>query len=124
MCSNIWITKTELQQTLGECYRVLAAGGELMVSVPNFGVLCQSFAADDLTEIQRFRIMRMIFGGQTDPHDFHKVGLIEDFLVNYFQKAGFFRWRRVEEFLLFIDSSSLRVGEQLISLNMIAVKSE
>ncbi len=91
MCLNIWITKTELQQTLDECYRVLAAGGELMVSVTNFGVLCQLFTADDLTEIQRFRIMRMIFGGQTDPPDFHKVGLIEDFLVNYFQKAGFFR---------------------------------
>ena len=114
--------QTELQQTLAECHRVLARGGELMVSVPNLGVLCQLFAAEGLTEVQRFRIMRMIFGGQTDAYDFHKVGLIEDFLVNYFRQSGFARWRRVEEFSVFDDASGLRVGEYLISLNMIATK--
>ena len=114
--------QTELQQTLAECHRVLAPAGELMVSVPNLGVLCQLFAADGMTEIQRFRIMRMIFGGQIDEFDFHKVGLIEDFLVNYFRQSGFARWRRVEEFSVFDDDSSLRVGEYLISLNMIATK--
>ena len=114
--------QTELQQTLAECHRVLAGGGELMVSVPNLGVLCQLFAADGMTEIQRFRIMRMIFGGQINEFDFHKVGLIEDFLVNYFRQSGFARWRRVEEFSVFDDDSSLRVGEYLISLNMIATK--
>jgi hypothetical protein len=50
------------------------------------------------------------------------VGLIEDFLVNYFRQSGFARWRRVEEFSVFDDASGLRVGEYLISLNMIATK--
>ncbi len=94
----------------------------MLVSVPNLGVLCQLFAADGMTEIQRFRIMRVIFGGQINEFDFHKVGLIEDFLVNYFRQSGFARWRRVEEFSVFDDGSSLRVGEHLISLNMIATK--
>lgn len=114
--------QTELLEVLAECHRVLQAGGELMVSVPNFGVLCQLFAAEGITEIQRFRIMRMVFGGQTDEFDYHKVGLIEEFLVNYLGRAGFTNWRRVEEFSLFDDGSSLRLGEYLVSLNMIATK--
>ena len=115
--------QTELQHTLGECHRVLAPGGELLVSVPNFGVLCQLFTAEGITEIERFRIMRMVFGGQMDQYDFHKVGLIEEFFMNYFWKAGFTLWRRVEEFSLFEDDSKLRISGHLISLNMIATKS-
>ncbi|MDP6429842.1 MAG: methyltransferase domain-containing protein [Rhodospirillales bacterium] len=114
--------QAELLEALAECHRVLRAGGELMVSVPNFGVLCQLFAAEGITEIQRFRIMRPVFGGQTDEFDYHKVGLIEEFLVNYLRRAGFTNWRRVEEFSLFNDGSSLRLGEYLVSLNMIATK--
>ena len=112
----------ELTYTLTECRRILTDGGKLMVSVPNLGVLCQLFAAPGLTEDQRFHIMRMIFGGQLDPHDFHKVGLIEEFLTRYFDKAGFSRWERVEEFKIFDDTSSMRIGGYLISLNMIAYK--
>jgi len=114
--------QNELQQALSECHRVLQAGGELLVSVPNLGILCQLFAADGMTEFLRFKIMRMIFGGQLNEFDHHKVGLIEEFLVHYFQRAGFPKWRRVEEFSIFDDASSLRVGEYLISLNMIASK--
>lgn len=114
--------KTELETTFLHCHRVLEPGGELMVSVPNLGVLCQLFVAEGLTVQQRYKLMRMMFGGQVDAYDYHKVGLIEDFLANYFSKAKFSNWKRVEEFSIFEDASSMRIGGHLISLNMIAIK--
>ena len=66
--------------------------------------------------------MRMIFGGQADPYDYHKVGLIEGFLKKFFSSAGFRSWERVEEFSIFNDASSIRLDKHLISLNMIATK--
>ncbi len=112
----------QLKETITDCRRILKPQGELMVSVPNLGVLCQLFVADGLSTEQRFKLMRMMFGGQTDPYDFHKVGLIEEFLAEYFTAAGFKSWCRVEEFSIFSDASSMRLGGHLISLNMIATK--
>jgi predicted SAM-dependent methyltransferase len=66
--------------------------------------------------------MRMMFGGQVDPYDYHKVGLIEEFLIKFFTEARFNTWERVKEFSIFNDASSMRLGEHLISLNMIATK--
>lgn len=113
---------TELPQVLRECHRILVPGGELYVSVPNLGVLCQMFVAEGATNELRFHSMRMMFGGQVDAYDFHKVGLIEPFLVHFLIRAGFSRHRRVQEFNIFNDTSSLRLGEYLISLNVIATK--
>jgi predicted SAM-dependent methyltransferase len=114
--------KTELSQTLRDCRRILMPQGKLMVSVPNLGVLCQLFVAEGLSQEQRLQIMRMMFGGQVDAYDYHKVGIIEEFLVMFFAEAQFSWWERVNEFSIFDDASSMRLGEHLISLNMIATK--
>jgi predicted SAM-dependent methyltransferase len=114
--------KIQFPKTLSDCRRILEPSGKLMVSVPNLGVLCQLFAADGISEKQRYQLMRMIFGGQMNPYDYHKNGFIEDFLVNYFRSAGYSSWERVKEFSIFDDTSSMRLGEYLISLNMIAIK--
>lgn len=114
--------RDELPRALRECYRVLTAGGELKISVPNLGVLCQLFVADGLETKQRYELMRVMFGGQTDDYDFHKVGLIEEFLEGFMRGAGFPQIARVETFDLFEDSSMIRLGGHLISLNMIATK--
>ena len=66
----------ELSGVLRECHRILQPGGRPYVSVPNLGVLCQLFVSDAITEAQQWEIMRMIFGGQVDPYDLHKVGFI------------------------------------------------
>jgi predicted SAM-dependent methyltransferase len=67
--------------------------------------------------------MLMMFGGQLDAHDFHKVGCFEDLLALYLMNVGFSEIKKVEEFGLFDDYSSQRFGSELISLNMIATKS-
>ncbi len=112
----------ELHQALGEFHRVLVPGGRLMASVPDFALLCRLFLADGLTTQQRFEVMRMIFGGQMDPHDLHKAGLTLEFLDSYLRHAGFISIDRVEEFGLFEDTSRLRVAGRPISLNVVARK--
>jgi len=114
--------RDELPQALAECHRVLVAGGELKISVPDLKVLTAFFAEDSLSVNQRYELMLMMFGGQQDEFDFHKVGMFEELLIKYLNHAGFEQVRKVEEFGLFDDSSSMRLGEVLISLNLIATK--
>jgi predicted SAM-dependent methyltransferase len=114
----------ELHQALAEFHRVLVPGGRLMASVPDFNLLCRIFLADGLSAQQRFEVMRMIFGGQMDPHDLHKVGLTHEFLDSYLRHAGFVSVERVAGFDLFADSSQIKVAGHLISLNVVARKGE
>ncbi|MBT4938254.1 MAG: methyltransferase domain-containing protein [Rhodospirillaceae bacterium] len=114
--------RDELPQALAECYRVLAAGGQLKISVPDLKVLATFFAQSELSVNQRYELMLMMFGGQQDEFDFHKVGMFEELLTKYLNHAGFERIQKVEEFNLFDDSSLMRLGDVLISLNLIASK--
>jgi predicted SAM-dependent methyltransferase len=66
--------------------------------------------------------MRMMFGGQMDEHDFHKVGLTEEFAMIYLRQAGFRNAKRVGNFGLFDDTSSMEFMGVPISLNVEATK--
>jgi predicted SAM-dependent methyltransferase len=112
----------ELLAALKGIHRILRPGGVCRMSVPDLETLCKLFLHDDINIEGKFRIMRMMFGGQADEHDFHKVGLTWDFVRHYLGKAGFKTARRVQEFSIFDDASSLKVGEVLISLNVEAAK--
>lgn len=112
----------EMPQALKEFRRVLKAGGRLLLSVPDLEVLCRLFLDDRLDLEKRFHVMRIMFGGQMDPHDYHKAGMTWDFMADYLTVAGFRDIERVERFDLFKDSSTLIVEGVAISLNMRAVK--
>ena len=112
----------DLPKALKGFHRVLRDGGALRISVPDLEVLCRLFLHEKLDMNARFHVMRIMYGGQTDPHDFHKVGLNEEFLRDYMQMAGFREIERTESFGLFDDTSALRIGGIPISLNMQAVK--
>lgn len=114
--------KAELPAALTEIHRVLKADGVFLVSVPDLEVLSRLFVLPELKLDQRFRIMRMLFGGQMDEHDFHKMGFTWEFMQMYLSRAGFVSIRRVEEFGLFEDASSLRFLGHLVSLNVEARK--
>lgn len=112
----------ELPQALREFYRALAPGGALRVSVPDLAVLCELFTDPALEFTERFQVMRMMYGGQIDAADFHRVGLNEEFLRDYLLAAGFVEITRVGNFGLFNDTSSMTVKARPISLNLIARK--
>jgi predicted SAM-dependent methyltransferase len=111
-----------LPRAFAEVYRVLTPGGRFMFSVPDFQTLCRLFLDPQLNAGQRFQVMRMVFGGQMDEHDFHKVGLTEEFAFIYLRQAGFSSAKRVTNFGLFDDTSKLEVLGVPISLNVEAVK--
>lgn len=114
--------QTALPRTLAEFHRVLKPGGMAMIGVPDFEILCRLFLDPRATTQDRFYVMRMTFGGQTDAHDFHCVGLSHEFLSRYLFKAGFSRVERVTDFGLFSDSSTNEYLGEKVSLNVVAYK--
>lgn len=115
--------KRELLQALREWNRVLVPGGKVLISVPDLDVLAQLMLVKDrLTVNERFVVMRMMFGGHVDEYDYHVVGLNEEFLAGYLKGSGFVGIRKVQEFGLFDDTSTMKFRGVPISLNVIAEK--
>ena len=115
--------QSELMQALREFNRVLVPDGLLRASVPDLRVLCGLFLDPALDALERFHVMRMMFGGQLDPADYHKVGLTDEFLAQYLAASGFSDIRRVESFGLFEDSSTIVFKDRSVSVNLTARKS-
>jgi predicted SAM-dependent methyltransferase len=112
----------ELISTLKEWHRVLQPEGKLLISVPDLKTLCWLYLHPNLIPIERHQLMRIMFGGQTNSYDVHKVGLDFEVLALYLEEVGFGEYEQVSEFKLFNDCSSLRILNTLISLNVIAKK--
>ncbi len=113
----------ELQATLKEWNRVLVPGGKVFISVPDLDVLAGLILEKNkLTAEERFFVTRMIFGGHVDKYDYHVVGLNEEFLTGFLNAFGYVNIRRVQNFGLFDDTSSMIFKGVAISLNMIAEK--
>ncbi len=115
--------KVGIAAALKEWHRVLAPGGTLRISVPDLDTLAGLLLRRDQLDInQRFQVMRMIFGGHVDAHDYHLVGLNQDFLAGFLFAAGFEQLQRVTRHGLFRDTSDMSVNGQAISLNITARK--
>ena len=112
----------ELPVALTHVHRVLKAGGRFCISVPDLETLCRLFVHPALDSDARWNVMRTIFGGRTSEHDVHQAGLSFEFLHTFLHEAGFRHIRRVGEFGLFVDTSTLCFGGVPISLNVEARK--
>jgi predicted SAM-dependent methyltransferase len=108
----------ELEHTLREWHRVLRPDGQLLVSVPNLFALATLFVNESIPHQHRVWFMNVMYGGQTDIYDQHKVGFDEAILAAYLEQAGFCDLTRYEDFGLFADSSVLVVYDTPISLNV------
>lgn len=112
----------ELPKALGHIHRILKSGGSLRISVPDLDVLCRLYLNSERDHAASWNIVRIMYGGQTDPYDFHKIGFGWESLRRYLQRAGFKDIARAQEFGIFDDTSSMRIQGQLISLNVEARK--
>lgn len=112
----------ELPLVLKEWNRILKPHGKLYISVPDLDVLASLIQDKSYEFMDIFKTMRMIFGGQNNPYDFHKVGFNEQILQWYLERNGFHSITRVEKFDFFSDSSAKKHLRKSISLNIIATK--
>lgn len=100
---------------LREWRRVLKWGGKLYISVPDMDILCREFLKGDTKH--QFVVMRTMFGGHTDPYDYHFAGLNFNLLKSLLIEAEFSEIEKVKDFGIFKDCSSMP-----ISLNVTARK--
>jgi predicted SAM-dependent methyltransferase len=112
----------ELPRALAEILRVLRPSGRFMISVPDLAILAWLLTMPHFGPNEQWQIMTMMFGGQHDPFDFHKVGFTGALLTQYLAEAGFVDLRRCQDFGLFDDTSTRREFGIPISLNMEARK--
>ncbi len=104
-----------------EIFRILKQGGRFYVSVPDLEVLTKLFLAEPEGG-NKYNLMRMIYGGQTDKYDYHYVGFWRDSLYDVLKNAGFTSYEKVDFFNIFNDTSSLQVHGMPISLNVVGIK--
>jgi predicted SAM-dependent methyltransferase len=115
----------ELTIALTEWHRVLVPGGKVFISVPDLDVLAGLILEKNkLTAVERFFVMRMIFGGHVDKYDYHVVGLNEEFLAGFLRSSGYVNIKKVPQLDRFNDTSSMLFKGVAISLNMIAEKAQ
>jgi predicted SAM-dependent methyltransferase len=114
------VTQASALDTLKGIRRILKPSGKFYVSVPDLDTLCHTFIDPNASFDVKFHVMRMMFGGQTDAHDFHFFGWNKQFLYEYLIAAGFTDAQHVETFGLFDDTSDYKPYGYGISLNVIA----
>jgi predicted SAM-dependent methyltransferase len=107
---------------LKEWLRVLIPGGMAMIAVPDLETLCRLYLHPESSPLDRVNLMRMMFGGQIDEHDFHFIGFNGELLRARLREAGFAEVKRVADFGLFKDTSLLQYRGVPISLNVTARK--
>jgi len=76
----------ETNKLLNEWSRVLKPGGEIEIRCPNLKLQIQAYLRGDWNaDIASY----MIFGGQTNPGDYHCIGFDENSIKNHLAAAGF-----------------------------------
>lgn len=73
----------DAEKVVAEWVRVLKPGGRIRIAVPDVRALAHAIVANANMPITAF-----LYGGQTDPNDFHKNGFDESGLRWFMEKAG------------------------------------
>ena len=113
---------TDAKKTLLGINRALVEGGKFYISVPDMNILSKILLDKNKDPTIKIHALRMIFGGQTDEHDFHYFGYNFELLEGLLKNVGFRDVEKVRTFSLFNDTSDYAPYGEPISLNLIAIK--
>jgi len=116
------IPQKDVLNTLLGIRRILKPGGQFLVSVPDWDILCHLFINPIASLEIKWHALRMILGGQVDAHDFHYVGFNQQILYDFLRQAEFSNAERVDSFGVFNDTSDFAPYGFPISLNVIATR--
>jgi len=116
------VAQDQVPVVLQGLFRILKPGGCLRLSVPDLEALCRMYMQHSDNPEVRVHVMRMMFGGQMDAHDYHKVGFDFEFLRAHLRRARFERIERVTDFNIFDDTSRYAPYGMPISLNVITYR--
>ena len=114
--------REELPQALAAAYRVLKPGGTLRLAVPDFELLCSLMVNPSIPRKERFSLMVLMYGDQSSPERFNRLGFTAEFAGAFLKQAGFKSARRVPSFGLFNDMSNAKRFSRAIALNVLATK--
>jgi protein O-GlcNAc transferase len=114
--------RDELPAALAAAARVLKPGGQLRIAVPDFNTLCNLLMDPSVPKKERFSLMVLLYGDQSTPERFNRVGLTVEFMAAFLRNAGFTHARRVPSFGLFNDMSSAKRFGRVIALNLLAIR--
>jgi predicted SAM-dependent methyltransferase len=83
--------RDEVEQVLREWHRVLTPGGTIRIAVPDFEAVLKVYQTSKELEL----IMGLLYGGQDDNYNFHRVVFDFKYLKQLLEKVGF---RQVERY--------------------------
>lgn len=116
------LSPQEMLPVLNELFRVLVPGGILYLAVPDCEELALLLSDPNLSNADKFQVMRALFGMQHTERDLNRIGLSFGFMVDYLADVGFESVEHVESFGLFENTEELSVCGRNVSLNLIVTK--
>ena len=116
------VPQAKMINTLKGINRILIPGGKFYISVPDLDKLCNLFINPVISTQEKFHLMRIIYGGQIDPNDFHYFGWNLEFMIYFLKESGFLNIEKKDTLGIFNDTSEYKIHGIYISLNIIASK--